>query len=362
MDNLKIDYGKYVNNFERHKDIPSLLCLGLKVFNPYISIVIPTYRRVDTLKEALDSTMNQLPVSFEYEILVVDNEPSSEFQSETEKLVNSYKSDKLLYYKNTQNLGMFGNWNRCIELARGKWISFLHDDDLLDPDYLARIDRIIKSKAIKKEEIGYIQTRKRIINENKLVINELTPNLKSKIVTKLLGDKLMRVRLLDAIVQGESPLGAPTCGTLLNRKAIIKVGGYNPEYYPSGDVYPPIKMLKNYRVYKTYAQLGSYRWSNNASLNPDVVLGWIKENHRFREYLYTTSLAGKVFGKIFKNEHYTLFLKKIIKLTEQLKNNNLKLDFDNIYKSEPNKVKIKFLVFLRKIYFRIKIVNTIIFG
>ena len=32
------------------------------------------------------------------------------------------------------NLGLVGNWNRCLELALGEWIKFVFQDDWLTPD------------------------------------------------------------------------------------------------------------------------------------------------------------------------------------------------------------------------------------
>ena len=32
------------------------------------------------------------------------------------------------YYKNEKNIGMYGNWNRCIELSNGEYLTILNDD------------------------------------------------------------------------------------------------------------------------------------------------------------------------------------------------------------------------------------------
>ena len=96
---------------------------------PLVSIVIPTYKRVSTLRETLDSAIRQTG-NHNYEILVVDNNP--ERGDETELLMAEYVSVKnLLYFKNTANIGMAGNWSRCSELAHGEWVVLIHDDDLL---------------------------------------------------------------------------------------------------------------------------------------------------------------------------------------------------------------------------------------
>lgn len=89
------------------------------------------------LEEALLSAINQNSVNFDYEIIVVDNEPYKNGGTETSNLMEKYKDiPNFIYYRNEENLGMFGNWNRCIELARGEWVTLLHDDDLLIPNYL----------------------------------------------------------------------------------------------------------------------------------------------------------------------------------------------------------------------------------
>jgi glycosyltransferase involved in cell wall biosynthesis len=41
-------------------------------------------------------------------------------------------------YKNHDNLGMSGNWNRCLSLCRGKYIKLICADDLIAPDLIER--------------------------------------------------------------------------------------------------------------------------------------------------------------------------------------------------------------------------------
>jgi glycosyltransferase involved in cell wall biosynthesis len=41
----------------------------------------------------------------------------------------------LKYIRNAENLGLFGNFNRCIEVAGGDYIHILHSDDYIDPDF-----------------------------------------------------------------------------------------------------------------------------------------------------------------------------------------------------------------------------------
>jgi len=49
------------------------------------------------------------------------------------------------YHRNEKNLGIGGNWNRCLELAKTEFVTLLHADDVLLPSYaesmLAAADR-----------------------------------------------------------------------------------------------------------------------------------------------------------------------------------------------------------------------------
>ena len=59
-------------------------------------------------------------------------------QDETEAVVASFDDPRIRYLRNAENLGMVGNWNRCLAEARGELIANLCDDDLMLPDRLAR--------------------------------------------------------------------------------------------------------------------------------------------------------------------------------------------------------------------------------
>ncbi|WP_016604293.1 glycosyltransferase, partial [Yersinia pestis] len=80
------------------------------------------------LKETLKSVFS-LEFNIPVEVIVVDNDP------EHPELVLSEMAEferyDFIYYKNIENYGMFGNWNQCLNLGRGKLITILHDDDLL---------------------------------------------------------------------------------------------------------------------------------------------------------------------------------------------------------------------------------------
>jgi hypothetical protein len=81
------------------------------------------------VEKAIESALNQTYTNIE--VLVVDNHSTDN----TDKVVASFQDQRLRYVKNSRNLGLFGNFNRCIELARGEFIHILHSDDTITHDF-----------------------------------------------------------------------------------------------------------------------------------------------------------------------------------------------------------------------------------
>ena len=45
--------------------------------------------------------------------------------------IRSYYDERVRYRTNPVNLGMVGNWNRCLSEATGEYVKFVFGDDLL---------------------------------------------------------------------------------------------------------------------------------------------------------------------------------------------------------------------------------------
>jgi len=100
-----------------------------------VSICIPTYNGAKYLEACLDSVLNQ--TYQDIEILVIDDQSTDN----TIEIIENYaETDKrIVLIKNQLNLGLVGNWLKCIELSTGVWIKFLFQDDLLAPTCVSRL-------------------------------------------------------------------------------------------------------------------------------------------------------------------------------------------------------------------------------
>ena len=94
----------------------------------FLSIIIPTFKRNDNLKKAIESVLNQ---KGNFEVIVVDdNDSNSEFRKKNEQLMNEYKKiDNFSYIKHDRNKNGAVARNTGIKNAKGKYITFLDDDD-----------------------------------------------------------------------------------------------------------------------------------------------------------------------------------------------------------------------------------------
>jgi glycosyltransferase involved in cell wall biosynthesis len=122
---------------------------------PRISVCIPTYNGEKFLRECIESVLEQ--TFRDFEVVVVDDCSSDG----TVAIVNEYAAGdpRIRVIRNEQNLGLVGNWNRCVELARGEWIKFVFQDDLLMP---ACLERMLQASC---GHAGLISCRRKLIFE-----------------------------------------------------------------------------------------------------------------------------------------------------------------------------------------------------
>ncbi|RPI03822.1 MAG: glycosyltransferase [Calditrichaeota bacterium] len=95
-----------------------------------ISVIIPTFNRIDLVCEAIKSVLNQkYPVD---DILVIDDGSTD---GTVDRLVHFSSAIRVFTQK---NLGVSKARNRGISLAKHDWLAFLDSDDLWKPAKLTR--------------------------------------------------------------------------------------------------------------------------------------------------------------------------------------------------------------------------------
>lgn len=130
----------------------------MKSPNALISVIIPTFNRIDLLERSIKSVLEQ-----EYdniEILIVNDGGES-----PEKLLQSLSSSRSIRYINLiKNSGVSASRNTGLKLAQGEWIALLDDDDYYKENH---ISSLFKAAINTKNKFLYsLSEYKTIIKDN----------------------------------------------------------------------------------------------------------------------------------------------------------------------------------------------------
>lgn len=329
------DFFQIVDNFAKTADVPSIPIIKATLnFVPKVTIVIPTYKRPELLKLALDSALNQIDYT-DFEVIIVDNDPDRDCA--TERLLNTYSDQRLSYYKNAKNVGMFGNWNRCIELSNGEYLTILNDDDLLSNNYLSTVlvfkDKLKKIDAV---VVGY---------------NILWENIQKKIDLSSIKEKPNECRKIFPINFLFGNINPGSLGAFFKKESLMKIGGFNDMFYPISDYVFFLNYVAEFKeVYQVSNRLAYYRLSVNESLKTNIQVENIKLVKllkrqfcdKYRNLGYIVRLAMPMFDYVY--------LKEVCLYSEEF-NNEYSKEFSNASKNINliNRVSYYVLLFMKKI-------------
>ncbi|WFU76465.1 glycosyltransferase family 2 protein [Bradyrhizobium sp. CB2312] len=106
---------------------------------PFISIALPTFRRPDTLRRAVESVLQQDFAN--WELVISDDEGLG---GESSHVLSKYarREPRIRPIENRRGRGQVENTNNAMLACRGQWIKPLHDDDWLAPGALRTFVRL----------------------------------------------------------------------------------------------------------------------------------------------------------------------------------------------------------------------------
>lgn len=110
-----------------------------------ISVIMSVYNCADTLKESIDSILNQTYTNWHF---IICNDCSTD---KTMDILNEYKSqypDKFTIIENKTNLRLAASLNHCLQYADGEYIARMDGDDISEPE---RFEKQIKFLKENKE-------------------------------------------------------------------------------------------------------------------------------------------------------------------------------------------------------------------
>lgn len=258
----------YKDSFKEIEHIPCKLIWESpdKPENPEVSIVMPVYKNHRYFKFALQSALNQ---SFAngggYEIVVVDNYINED--NPNQRIVEEFNDSRVRYFRNSENIGMVGNWNRCIMIARAPKLTFLHDDDMFMPNTLSEIMTVGEKYP------------------SKMILPILLPiDMDGKSLIDLSEYKtIRRFGIFETCESAPLSLARIICtemsnlvATLFVRKHLIELGGFHADAYPAPDYEMAVRYAHRYGAIHINKPKAYYRYAVNTSYQeyPKMAAKW----------------------------------------------------------------------------------------
>jgi glycosyltransferase involved in cell wall biosynthesis len=184
---------------------------------PLVTIAVPVYNGAAFIEAAVRSACAQ--TCADMEILVVDNDSTDDTVARVSAIARTDPRVRLV--RNPANVGMTGNFNRCLELAAGEYVKFLCADDLLDPRCTERMLDAIRDEP----GVAIVSCARRLIDPSGAPLGEVRHVQAPR---RLTGGEALRV-----IFHVKNLAGEPTA-VLFRRDRAAR--GFDPAYGQALDV------------------------------------------------------------------------------------------------------------------------------
>lgn len=171
---------------------------------PLVSIIIPTYNRLELIYETLDSVINQTYKS--WECIIVDDGSNQEFKT----LLNAYISnDKRISFFERQRApkGVSTSRNIGVTKALGEFIMFLDSDDVLDVNCLKNRVRVSQLNQNNDFWVFKMQEFVNEIGDNNQLHNKFPEQLSKESFLKSFVSGIVCFHLTSVLWKRESFLG-----------------------------------------------------------------------------------------------------------------------------------------------------------
>lgn len=238
-----------------------------------ITVAMPVYNGEEFLRSSIESVLNQSYSRFQ--LLIVDDGSGDSSVSIAYEMAARDKRVKV--FKNDKNLGLVGNWNRCLALADTEWFKFHFQDDLLHSRALEHL-----MNSAKKQDVPVILHNREYFFEGsgtemkQSYFREL-PGLNkickadSELSLKLIAETLCEETYLRNFI-GE-PISA-----IFKKDLVEKYGFYDSRLKQKCDFEFWLRLLVNEPAFYLHKPLVSFRVheqseSSRNQAKKDVVLG-----------------------------------------------------------------------------------------
>jgi len=182
-----------------------------------LSIIIPTRNRAKRVSDLLDSLARQEPVSFEWEVIVIDNASTDDTAEITRQKINSLPINVRYIFES--KLGLHQGRNRGAKEANGEFLGYLDDDMILSPTWIQGIEQLVQDHA--DAVVGRILPKW-----------EADPPGWLSLITNQGINGYLGLLDLGIAVKPVDPIMVFGGNCFLPRKQVFELGGFHPDSVP----------------------------------------------------------------------------------------------------------------------------------
>ncbi len=249
--------------------------------HPLVSLLIPTYNGAPFITETLQSALSQTYPNLE---IIISDDGSRDNTLEILQKIQRDSELRLGIFSHP-NYGLVGNFNFCLKQARGKYIKFLCQDDLLEPNCIEEMVKLAEQDS----NIGLVFSPRRVIIASGSETNPFcqaayqgTKDLHQQ-WSKLQSIQSGKELLFDPnCLQGSiNKIGEPTT-VLLGKNAINQIGGFDESLHQLLDVDLWFRILGNSNVGYIDSPLSCLRIHSGQQTQKNISKGQnLKDYQRF---------------------------------------------------------------------------------
>lgn len=259
----------------------------------HVSICIPCYNEEKYIRETIDSVLAQTYKNFT--LHVVDNNSTDK----TLEIVRSIKDKRIRIHKNKRNIGMFGNMNRCLGIAKTGYLKILCADDVLMNQCLQKQVEALNTHS----HVVMTYNKNSIINaKGKKLFTRTAFSSNTKIDGHLLIKKIL--------TSGRNPIGEPSTILFKAEVAAKHMLLFKTSFLYVGDLDMWINILRYGDAYYINETLNSFRVHNNSG-SAKIVTKAIKE-HQVLFWLYANDFGLSILDYLIYS--FNLFIYSSLKI------------------------------------------------
>lgn len=190
----------------------------MSVSDNKISVCLPIFNGARYLAAAIESVLSQTHENLE--LLIVDDLSTDD----SAQIAKTYAASdsRIVYWQNQRNLGIFANYNECMQRVSGSFVKLFAQDDVFEPECL----KAQLTELLQNETLALVTVARKVINENGQETALERFYDRSTIVA---GEEVIREYMKTFVYRSGTP-----AQVMFRKKAIGN--GFDTRYTLSGDI------------------------------------------------------------------------------------------------------------------------------